>query len=670
MQKKDMTKEYVERAKAGDKDAFEWIYKNNINKIYYLCLKFLKNEEDAKDITQETFVAVMEKINSLHSPEYFQTWINHIAVNKCKNILVKPERMKFEKSEDFDFEEDIQECNIEFIPEEYAISKEKRNIIMDIIDNKLSDVQRITILLYYYEQFSVEEIATIMECEEGTVKSRLYLGRNIIKKNIEEKERKGVSVRGVTPVLLLFTIFAEDAKANILSEYANIQMLDTIKKNIIGRTGNIMKKSIGLKIVGIVAGVALAASIGIGMVFMLKDNDEENRNDKQTETTYYEGNNEYMDDETNNKDIMDEDNTSNDDGSGELSDDEVVDYIIANNGKVPDGIEDDYVPGADKIVNIIIDGFINLDAETMKPYVKENTYLIYKGAFDRILKDEDSKKLWDETIGSIIRYPDSSIFIVKDLDYVFMSWYTDCYKSNTEITTYRCNELSKQELMEIYEKYYKPAPYTAVLGYEYDYKVEDGYIRFDIIDLFTKLGYDGFNEWLTSVSNTKEMAFEFSGVIFGDREIITDYDKISSDEIGKDNICYIDEFLNKDVDVIIDKTMEAKNNKENFAGGYTWEQFEKCYSDKSNRNTITDYIKNNCTVLTDGQSVAIYYPMDYSLRPLSYLIENDRENLENRNLDIVGETFSFEYPGDLNDDLDIFQELALMLEELGMINCF
>lgn len=646
--------DYVAKAKKGDKEAFVWLYQNNINKVYYICLKFLRNEEDAKDVAQETFVTAMEKIDTIQSPEYFVTWINHIAVNKCKNILAKNEKMKFEESEEFNFEEDVQEYNVEFIPEEYIESKEKRDIIMDIIDNKLSDVQRMVIILYYYEGLTVADIANVMECSEATVKSRMFLARNIIKKSIEEKEEKGICIRSVAPIFILSQIFAEDAKANVLPNGLYDVMLEEIKNHLMKRTTNMVKKSLGLKIAGSIAGVTAAVGIGVGAMFLVGNSDERNETSKQT--TYYESSSE---DNTEDSVLGEVESTTKEEAKTDMSEDEVIQYIIDNNGKLPEGVmEDDYFPYAGRVVDIILKGFMNLDAGAIRPFLKEKDAISYANTFERIKNHEESRLLWEKTVGEIKNYKAATI--VRDLEYVYMSWYTDYYVNNKQLPVSDEKELTKAQIWEIYENHYTAAPYSAYMGFGVDYEEKDGYIRFDVFELLEKYGYCDMQELFTHL----EMMFNYPGVIFGDIDSVFDYESWPETEEGKQLVDY---FLDKDIDSIVEWTVDVVNNSDKkLVVDVIWDKFVKYYINEENRNIIKDFLKE-CNVLYGNNKISIYYPINYSVEPLADLNEEDRAALESDNVKVVEKTSTHLKTDELGFDVTILTNLVDSMIEMGLL---
>ena len=206
----DSMNELVSRVINGDKQAFEAIYQATYRQVYYTCMSFLKNEQNAQDIMQDTYITAFTHMQQLENPERITAWINRIAVNKCKDFLAKcmPEEFR----EDV-FESDVLEENENFLPENYVTNIEKRKIVLKIMRENLSPIQYQTILLYYYDEMSVSEIASCMNCPEGTVTYRLSSARGKIKRAVEEYEGTGgVRIHSFGAVSLLTAIFTADAE--------------------------------------------------------------------------------------------------------------------------------------------------------------------------------------------------------------------------------------------------------------------------------------------------------------------------------------------------------------------------------------------------------------------------------------------------------------------------
>lgn len=180
-------KELVQRMKQGEQAAYEEVYRETYRSVYFICLGFMKHEENAKDAMQDTYMTAFSKLEQLKEEEKFQAWLKQIAVNRCKRLLehTSPELLETEDLENLKKEE-----NENFLPEEYITNKAKRKIVMDIMRKKLSDIQYQTVILFYFNGLEIEEIADLMECPPGTVKSRLSVARNKIKEGVLEYEKE------------------------------------------------------------------------------------------------------------------------------------------------------------------------------------------------------------------------------------------------------------------------------------------------------------------------------------------------------------------------------------------------------------------------------------------------------------------------------------------------
>lgn len=188
-------KNIVCSAQKGDTTALNQLYEMYVKKIYFLCLKFLTNEEDAEDIVQDTFCTMIEKINTLENPDSFEKWLQKIAINKCKNFIQKkkPQLLDDDKenienmvtTDDADYKE--------ILPHSKFDNDETNRIIDNIVDG-LSDKHRMTIMMYYYCDMSIKEIAEKLECSVGTVKSRMNYAREQVRNKILMYEKQGIKL--------------------------------------------------------------------------------------------------------------------------------------------------------------------------------------------------------------------------------------------------------------------------------------------------------------------------------------------------------------------------------------------------------------------------------------------------------------------------------------------
>ena len=191
--------------------------------------QLLKNETTAQDIMQETYITAFLKIQSLEKSSQIRSWLNRIAVNKCKNYLKGKGEIQLD-DEIFENQAIVDERIS--IPEEYISDKAKREIILSIMQEVLSDVQYQTVIMHYFNEMTVDEIAEVFECSRGTVLSRLNYSRAKMKTAIEDYENKsGDKLHGVVVVPFFTTIFKEEAKSlavpNITIKLPNGQTLAT-----------------------------------------------------------------------------------------------------------------------------------------------------------------------------------------------------------------------------------------------------------------------------------------------------------------------------------------------------------------------------------------------------------------------------------------------------------
>ena len=221
-------KELVSSAKSGNKKSFDKLYELTHNDVWYNCLSLLKDEENAKDIMQETYITAFLKLDTLNDEQKFCGWIISIAVNKCKN------KLKGKVEYQIDDEVLITEAETDelMLPEEYITKTEKRKVLLQIMEDTLSFNQYQVVLMFYFTELSIAEIAQALEISEGTVKSRLNSSRAKMKTAIEDYENKsGDRLHGVVVVPFFTTIFKEEAKSlavpNITIKLPNGQTLAT-----------------------------------------------------------------------------------------------------------------------------------------------------------------------------------------------------------------------------------------------------------------------------------------------------------------------------------------------------------------------------------------------------------------------------------------------------------
>ena len=264
-------KELVLSAKNGNKKAFDKLYKLTSNDVWFTCVSLLKDEENAKDIMQETYITAFLKLDTLKDEEKFCGWLTAIATNKSKNKL----KGKVEYQIDDEVLIAKTETDELMLPEEYINKAEKRKVLLQIIEDTLSFNQYQVVLMFYFNELSIAEIAQALEISEGTVKSRLNSSRAKMKTAIEDYENKsGDKLHGVVVVPFFTTIFKEEAKSlavpNITIKLPNGQTLATsatkgIATGAKSTVSSIVKATatatVKTKVIAVVCGATILAGI-------------------------------------------------------------------------------------------------------------------------------------------------------------------------------------------------------------------------------------------------------------------------------------------------------------------------------------------------------------------------------------------------------------------------
>lgn len=174
--------ELVARVKRGDKSAFDLLVIKYQHKIVQLVNRYVKDPTEAQDLAQEAFIKAFKAIDGFRGDSAFYTWLYRIAINTAKNELVAKSRKCSDYSTDID-EVELLETTPAFqdleTPESELLNQEILAAIKKTIDN-LPEEMRIAIMLCEFDGLSYEEIAKVMDCPIGTVRSRIFRAREAI----------------------------------------------------------------------------------------------------------------------------------------------------------------------------------------------------------------------------------------------------------------------------------------------------------------------------------------------------------------------------------------------------------------------------------------------------------------------------------------------------------
>ena len=183
MSEREVDQLLVERAQRGDKRAFELLVEKYQHKLARLVSRLVRDPGEAEDVTQEAFIKAYRALPSFRGDSAFYTWLYRIGINTAKNFLVATGRraptsteVDAEEAEGYEGNEQLHDINT---PESLLLSKEIATTVNAAIES-LPEELRSAIQLRELEGMSYEEIAKLMDCPIGTVRSRIFRAREAI----------------------------------------------------------------------------------------------------------------------------------------------------------------------------------------------------------------------------------------------------------------------------------------------------------------------------------------------------------------------------------------------------------------------------------------------------------------------------------------------------------
>lgn len=177
----------IHEVQRGNKQAFDALVLKYQYRIFKLVARYISDPSEVLDVTQEAFIKAYKAMNQFRGDSSFYTWLYRIAVNTAKNHLIsKGRRVPESDYEISEIEQFLSKSNVKeySTPERTLIYDEMEHILFDIIDDLPSDL-RSAIMLREIEGLTYEEIAEVMGCPVGTVRSRIFRAREAIERRIE-----------------------------------------------------------------------------------------------------------------------------------------------------------------------------------------------------------------------------------------------------------------------------------------------------------------------------------------------------------------------------------------------------------------------------------------------------------------------------------------------------
>ena len=187
MADREIDQQLVERVQRGDKRAFDLLVSKYQRRLGRLISRFVRDHAEAEDVTQDAFIKAYRSLSGFRGESAFYTWLYRIGINTAKNHLLATKRraptstpFDAEESESFDEASLLREVNT---PENELMSKQ----VVDVVRNSLQQLPedlRSAITLREIEGLSYEEIASVMNCPIGTVRSRIFRAREAVAENL------------------------------------------------------------------------------------------------------------------------------------------------------------------------------------------------------------------------------------------------------------------------------------------------------------------------------------------------------------------------------------------------------------------------------------------------------------------------------------------------------
>ena len=186
--------EIVKRVQAGDVAAFDGLIRKYRERLYGIVYNLTSNREDAADLTQDAFIKAFQSIQRFNGQASFFTWLYRIAVNSAVSHLRKARLRSFFSLETIDADEPVARDVIDALTDKTGVERdtftrelqEKLNAAMQ----KLSIKHRTVVTLFEIDGLSHQEIADVMECSVGTVRSRLHYAKQLLQAELQPYLRR------------------------------------------------------------------------------------------------------------------------------------------------------------------------------------------------------------------------------------------------------------------------------------------------------------------------------------------------------------------------------------------------------------------------------------------------------------------------------------------------
>ena len=190
----------IKKMQTGEAEAFATFYEQTYSYVYAKAKYIMHEEEDALDLTQETFIQAYRGIGSIEDINNVYAWLGGIVYRQGMRIFNKKKEVLTGEEEDYLFDEIVSE---EATPDQSVEQQETVNIVKGMID-ELPELQRIAVMAFYYDNMKIDDIAVMCECSPNTIKSRLNYAKKYLKEKVEEHEKQNnYKLYSVSPAIII-----------------------------------------------------------------------------------------------------------------------------------------------------------------------------------------------------------------------------------------------------------------------------------------------------------------------------------------------------------------------------------------------------------------------------------------------------------------------------------
>ena len=177
----------IDMISQGREEGFNTFYSHTYNYVYNRAKFIMKDEEDALDLTQETFIQAYKGIQSLEDANNVYAWLGGIVYRQGMRIFRKKRELLVSDDGEHIFEEVVSH-DMDANPEDAAQQKATSEIVMSMIE-ELPELQKSAVLAFYYDNMKIDDIANACECSSNTIKSRLNYAKKYLKEKVEAHEK-------------------------------------------------------------------------------------------------------------------------------------------------------------------------------------------------------------------------------------------------------------------------------------------------------------------------------------------------------------------------------------------------------------------------------------------------------------------------------------------------